>query len=81
MGPEGMIGMVLGAFGILLILGAIFIAVVVWAIKAVRGNTTGDAMRADEAKLMQELYQGLSKLEERVESLETILLDRGEREK
>jgi phage shock protein B len=76
-----MIGMVLGAFGILLILGAIFIAVVVWAIKAVRGNGAGDSLRNDEAKLMQELYQSLSKLEERVESLETILLDRKERDR
>jgi len=76
-----MIGMVLGAFGILLILGAVFIAVVVWAIKAVRGNGSGDSMRSDEAKLMQELYQGLSKLEERVESLETILLDRKEKDR
>lgn len=80
MGPEGMIGMVLSAFGILLILGAIFIGVVVWAIKALRGNGPGDSMRNEEAKLMQELYQGLSKLEERVESLETILLDRKDRE-
>lgn len=80
MGPDGMIGMMLGALGILLILGAIFIAVVVWAIKAVRGAGSGDTMKSDEAKLMQELYQGLSKLEERVESLETILLDRKERD-
>ena len=29
-----------------------------------------------EAELMQELYQGLSRLEQRVESLETILLSR-----
>ena len=80
MGPDGMIGMMLGALGILLILGVIFIAVVVWAIKAVRGAGSGDTMKSDEAKLMQELYQGLSKLEERVESLETILLDRKERD-
>lgn len=80
MGPDGMIGMMLGVFGILLILGAIFIAMVVWAIKAVRGAGSGDSMRSDETKLMQELYQGLSQLEERVESLETILLDRKERD-
>lgn len=81
MGPEGMIGMVLGAFGILLILGAVFIGVVVWAIKALRGSSAGDSMRHDEARLMQELYQGLSKLEERVETLETILLDRKDRDR
>jgi phage shock protein B len=81
MGPDGMISMMLGALGILLILGVIFIGVVVWAIKAVRGAGAGDTMKSDEAKLMQELYQGLSKLEERVESLETILLDRKERDR
>jgi len=81
MGPDGMIGMVLGVFGILLIVGASFIALVVWGIKAVRRNGSSDAMRTDEAKLMQEIYQGLSKLEERVESLETILLDRKDKER
>lgn len=73
--------MMLGAFGLLLVLGAIFIAVVVWAIKALRGNSGSEAMSTDEAKVMQELYQGLSKMEERVENLETILLDRDRKER
>ena len=30
---------------------------------------------AEEARLIQELYQGLQKMESRVESLETILMD------
>lgn len=30
---------------------------------------------ADEARMIQEIYQGLSRMEERVEALETILLD------
>ena len=32
--------------------------------------------QADEARMVQELYQGLSDMEKRVESLETILMDR-----
>ena len=68
-------GIIMGVLGILLILGAVLIAMVVWAIRALRRNGAG----SDEARLMQELYQGLSKLEDRVESLETILLDRKER--
>jgi len=32
--------------------------------------------RNDEAKMVQELYRGLSDMEKRVESLETILMDR-----
>lgn len=31
--------------------------------------------RTDEAKIIQEIYQGLSKMEERIEALETILMD------
>jgi len=31
----------------------------------------------DEARMIQEIYQGLSRMEQRVESLETILYDRG----
>ena len=31
---------------------------------------------ADEARMIQEIYSGLERLEERVESLETILMDR-----
>ena len=33
-----------------------------------------------EARMVQEIYQGVNNLEERVESLETILLDREKRE-
>ena len=75
MAPESIMGIVLGVLGMLLILGAALIVMVVWAIKSLRGNGAG----GDEAQLMQELYQGLSRLEDRVESLETILLDRKDR--
>ncbi len=75
MTPESIMGLVLGVLGMLLILGAALIVMVVWAIKSLRGDGAG----ADEAQLMQELYQGLSRLEDRVESLETILHDRKDR--
>ncbi len=35
---------------------------------------------ADEAKPMQELYQGLVHMERRIEALETLLLDREQKE-
>jgi phage shock protein B len=35
--------------------------------------------RTDEAKIIQEIYQGLSKMEERIEALETILMDSKEK--
>jgi phage shock protein B len=31
---------------------------------------------ADDAQLIQEIYQGLTKMEQRIESLETLLLER-----
>ena len=37
--------------------------------------------QADEARLFQELYQGLLDMEKRVESLETILMDRHRKDK
>jgi phage shock protein B len=36
----------------------------------------GSELDADETRLMQEIHQGLSRMEERVEALETILIDR-----
>ena len=47
------------------------------ALKALGSATSGDgeALSADEVKLMQDLNSGLTRLEERVESLETLLLD------
>jgi phage shock protein B len=33
----------------------------------------------DEVRLMQELHQGLTRMEDRIEALETIMLKRGER--
>ena len=37
--------------------------------------------QADEARLFQELYQGLQAMEKRVESLETILMDHYRKDK
>jgi len=35
----------------------------------------------DEAEMIQEIYSGLSKMEERIDALETILMDRSGKEK
>ena len=37
---------------------------------------TGEQLLVDDTRLIQEIHQGLSRMEERVETLETILLDR-----
>ena len=41
---------------------------------------TGEQLVADDTRLIQEIHRGLSRMEERVEALETILLD-GEQNK
>lgn len=67
---------------LLLIFGPFFVAVVGGVfIKALRiwkgiSPEQSQQLRAEEARLMQEIYQGLSRMQERVEALETILLGR-----
>jgi phage shock protein B len=54
---------------------AIIPGAILLAIKFFRGGqSAGD--QAEEAKMIQKIYQGLSHMEQRVETLETILLDR-----
>ena len=57
---------------------AVICGTILVAIRIIRGDVThgGKKQEADEAKMIQEIYQGLSRMEERVEALETILLDR-----
>ena len=47
-------------------------------ISIVKGGVSrkGQKFQADEAKMIQEIYKGLSRMEQRVEALETIILDR-----
>lgn len=46
-------------------------------IRTIKGGVSrnGQRLHAEEAKILQEIYQNLTKMEERVEVLETILLD------
>lgn len=62
-------------FGIPLvaIVGGIFLA----ALRILRGGPArGGQMAEEESQLVQELYQGLQRMERRIETLETLLLDR-----
>ncbi len=56
---------------------AIIGSTILMAIKILRGGLSrkGQTLEANEAKMIQEIYQGLSRMEERVEALETIILD------
>ncbi len=57
---------------------AVICGTILIAIRIIKGGGTrrDQAQEVDEAKMIQEIYQGLSRMEERVEVLETILLDR-----
>ncbi len=69
------------SLGVLLIFGSVFVVVVgglaltVWIIWRKSTPKQGHLAQADEAQMIQELYLGLSKMEARVEVLETLLLD------
>lgn len=71
-----------GNLAVLLIFGPVLIAVIgtfvlLWKwVSAKQGNQ----LQAEEAKTMQELYQGLSRMEERIEALEAILFERQRKE-
>ena len=53
----------------------LFIAVLLkWALGGSRGSREREA---EETRIIQEIHSGLARLEQRVESLETLLLDSG----
>ncbi len=66
-----------GAF--FLVVAGVAAIVVALAVKLIKG-LGGREQGAEDDRIIQETYRGLSRLEERVEALETILHDRQERE-
>jgi phage shock protein B len=64
-------------FGGTILALAIIGSTIIVAIKVLKGGLSrgGQKIEAEEAEMIQEIYQGLSRMEERVEALETILLD------
>ena len=65
-------------FGSLVLIPAVIGGTIIVAIKLLKGGTSRKD-HAEDSKIIQEIYQGLSRMEERVEALETILLDREKR--
>ena len=65
-------------FGSIIIILAIIPVTILLIIRLFKGgiSRTDRKKQAEEARMIQEIYQGLSRMEERVETLETILLDR-----
>jgi phage shock protein B len=64
-------------FGGLVLALAIVGSTILMAIKILKGGFSrkGREVQAEEARMIQEMYQGLSQMEKRVDALETILLD------
>ena len=73
-----------GTFIVAIVFGSIIIALAVvgstilMAIKIIKGGVTKkqQTQDAEETRMIQEMFQQLSRMETRVEALETILLDR-----
>jgi hypothetical protein len=65
-------------FGGIVLALAIIGSTILMAIKILKGGLSrkGQRFQAEEARMIQEMYRGLSRMEERVEALETIILDR-----
>jgi phage shock protein B len=65
-------------FGGLVLALAIVGSTIVMAVKILKGGFSrkGQDVQAEEARMIQEMYQGLSQMEKRVEALETILLEK-----
>ncbi len=61
-------------FGSILLALAIIPGAILLAIRFFRGNQSADD-QAEEAKMIQEIYNALARMEDRVEALEAILLD------
>ena len=61
---------------------AIVCGIIVMVVKMMRGGlATGDGTdKSEETRMIQEIYQGLSRMEERVDALETILMERQKKE-
>jgi phage shock protein B len=78
-----MMGVVMstGMLAVSLVLGLPLLIVagffLIWALKIITGRDgpQKEKLQAEETRLIQELHQGLARMEERIEALETILLD------
>ncbi len=68
-----------GAILLLATLGLVFIGIIK-AFKTGGFSKKEKMANAEETRMIQDIYHGLSKMEERVEALETILIERQRKE-
>ena len=55
---------------------ACVIGIIAFAIVSVVNGGRRDRLSAEESQLMQELFQGFTRMENRIETLETLLLEK-----
>ena len=69
--------------GLIVIFIALILGTVATFIRILKGDVSRKSQSYDakEAGMIQEIFQGLTRMEERVETLETLLLDRERKEK
>jgi phage shock protein B len=67
-------------FGSFVLIPAVIGATILMSIKLLKGGVSRKDY-AQDSKIFQEIYQGLSVMEERVEALETILLDQDKKDR
>ena len=66
-------------FGSFVLIPAVIGGTILMSIKLLKGGTSRKD-KAEDSKIFQEIYQGLSRMEKRVEALETILLDQNKKD-
>jgi phage shock protein B len=69
-------------FGGTILALAVIGGTILMGIKIIKGGFSRQSQQshAEEARMIQEIYQGLSRMEERVEALETIILEQTRKE-
>jgi phage shock protein B len=69
-------------FGSAVLILAIVAGTILMGIKLIKGGVSRaqQSQQADDARMIQEIFQGLSRMENRVEALETILLEQEKEE-
>ena len=70
-------------FGSIIVVLTIIPVTILLAIRMFKGGVSSRHREAaeQEARMIQEIYQGLARMETRVEALETLLLEKGRKEK
>jgi phage shock protein B len=67
-------------FGSIIALATLICGTILIIIKTRTNRSSSGATDSEEARTIQEIYQGLEKLEERIDSLETILAEDQEKD-